>query len=70
MTAAANPRPELAADTTRKPADVTCWVWFHHSFDDLPLWQECLIAASSAQVEDVVGTATKMYAVRGGRARR
>jgi hypothetical protein len=50
-----------------RPELCTSWVWLHPSYIDEGLWQNCLVAAYSADVKDPVGAAQKMYEARGGR---
>lgn len=50
-----------------KPDLATCWMWLHPSYLDRDLWQNCMVAAYGAEVEDPIGVAQKMYAARGGK---
>ena len=52
--------------TFDRPEGISSWIWLHHTFADLPLWQNCIVAAHGAEVKDVVGVAQKMYAHNGG----
>ena len=56
----------MMAITFDKPESVTYWQWSHWSVIDMPLWQNCIVAADLAKVDDVVGVADKMYVHNGG----
>lgn len=50
-----------------RPQGITSWTWYDaQNHADLDLWQNCLMAAYTAQAEDVHAAATKMYGARGG----
>ena len=49
-----------------KPQGVSEWAWTHHSFIDLKLWQNCVVACASAGAVDIIGAARKKYAQLGG----
>ncbi len=50
----------------QKPIGVSEWAWNHHSFLDLNLWQNSLVACAAAGAVDIVGAARKKYEHLGG----
>lgn len=61
----------IAMHDSFRPKEITYWVWAHPQYEDLDLWQNCLVAAHEA-ADDKYDTsvAEKMYLARGGNNRR
>ena len=57
---------ERPACNVPKPDCITSWVWLHHSFADLPHWQNCLFASVNAGAFDPINSAREMYLAQGG----